>query len=413
MATDAGPSPLFDGIAVWLMAQGLSDVGLPETIRGFGQRLVAGGLPVHRIGIGGMLLHPVFGALDIVWRAQNDQLTDDVVPRAKLNSPEFRSSPYFQAATDDLALQRFRLEQPTLDMEYPIFEELRAAGVTDYILFYRNYGRRDVGLWAGLPIGIEGALGSFSTRRLGGFSDLEVAYLQALVTPLALVIKAKTDRELTRTLLDTYLGKLSGDQVRNGLIERGDGQPIECVIWYSDLRSSTALAEKLSMADYLAMLDAYFDCTAGAVLDHGGEVLKFIGDAVMAIFPFEDERRPAVDMCRAAVNTTREALARAERLNADRRQRGEQAFAFGVSLHVGEVLYGNVGTERRLDFTVIGPAANEAARLEQLSKTLGTPVIASATFAKLRPDDLIDVGRHKVVGVKDPLAAHTLKELVP
>ena len=173
------------------------------------------------------------------------------------------------------------------------------------------------------------------------------------------------------------------------------------------------MAEQLPIEDYLEAINAYFDCTAGAVLDHGGEVLKFIGDAVMAIFPFEDATRPPVDMCRAAAMTAREAMSRAASINAKRADKGLVPIHFGVSLHVGQVMYGNVGTAQRLDFTVTGPAANEATRLEGLCKSLGTPVVASSGFDEICPEELIPLGVHQVAGVDGGLAAFTLADFAP
>ncbi|MHA1571379.1 MAG: adenylate/guanylate cyclase domain-containing protein, partial [Alphaproteobacteria bacterium] len=321
MENRAPYSPLFDGVATWLMAQGLQETDLEYIVRDLGRRLVAGGVPLYRLGIGGMLLHPVFGAMDITWSAPTDQLTNFTAPREAVATPGFQNSPYFSAAKERIQFQRFCLEEEPVEGEFPLLTRLRGEGVTEYILFSRNYGRRDVKIWKAVPPGLEGAVGSFSTRRIGGFSDMEVEYLAALATPLSLVVKSKMSQVLAKTLLDTYLGKYSGGQVLSGFVARGDGRPIDCVLWYCDLRGSTALAEDLSMEAYLGTLNEYFDCTAGAVIDHGGEVLKFIGDAVMAIFPVDEKERPVVDMCRAALSTAREALLRVEPINAARRDR--------------------------------------------------------------------------------------------
>jgi adenylate cyclase len=245
---------------------------------------------------------------------------------------------------------------------------LRANGATDYFAFFQSYGHTDKLLWADLPPGLAGVPTAFTTRRAGGFTDMEIEYLKALAVPLALAVKASTTYDLSKVLLNTYLGKYSGGHVLDGLVERGDGRLIDCVLWYCDLRDSTRLADEMLLDDYLATLNDYFDCTAGAVLDHGGEVLKFIGDAVKAIFPVEEGTRPAADMCRAALMTAKDAIARAQRLNGVRAGNGLPDINFGIALHVGQVMYGNVGTERRLDFTVIGPAANEVALLDGLSK---------------------------------------------
>ncbi len=403
-------SPMFDGVATWLMEQGLGEARLEDIVQGLGQRLVAGGVPIHRISVGGMLLHPVFAAIDISWLSDTDQITSQMAPRRILSTPAFQDAPFFIAVSDRVPLQRYRLAE-TQEREFPIFDRLRGEGVTEYLIFSRNYGRHDIKMWLGLPDGMEGAVGSFATRRLGGFTDLEAEYLNMLATPFGLVIKAKSTQMLGKTLLDTYLGRYSGGQVLRGLIARGDGRPIDCVLWYCDLRGSTALAEQLAMNDYLATLDAYFDCVAGAVLDHGGEVLKFIGDAVMAIFPVDETERPVVDMCRAAASTAREARRRREHVNTARRDSELPEIDFGIALHVGQVMYGNVGTDRRLDFTVIGPAANQATRLEGLCKRLDTPVIASAAFSDAVQETLVALGTHDVAGVAGGLAAFTLPDL--
>ncbi len=404
------PSPLFDGLAVWLQNQGLCDVEMTDIVREFGHRLVAGGISLYRVSIGGVMLHPVFGAHDIVWDAQHDTIRSQLVPRSAVTTPEFQNAPFFHLAADGIPFLRCRLDQGPLEREFPIFETLRAAGVTDYLCFFKSYGRTGEVLWADLPPGLEGALGSFATRRLDGFTDDEIAYLKALTTPLALTIKSSTTYGLAKALLETFLGKLSGGHVLDGLVERGDGRLIDCVLWYCDLRGSTAMAESMPLDEYLATINDYFESTASTVLDHGGEVLKFIGDAVMAIFPIEDDTRPAVDMARAAVMATREALSRGERKNAERREKNIPPIECGIALHVGAVMYGNVGTEHRLDFTVTAPAVNEVARLEGLCKVLDVPVVASARFSELFPGAMTPLGTHQVAGVEGGLSAFTLEE---
>ena len=192
-----------------------------------------------------------------------------------------------------LDFYRFELGAGEVEPEFPIFERLRSEGVSDYLLFFESYGRTTDMLWADLPAGMEGVCLSVSTNRIGGFSEFEIGYLKALMRPLALSVKSANTHLLAKELLDTYLGRYSGDRVLDGVIERGDGGAIDCILFYCDLRSSTKLAEELPLDRYLALINDYFDCTAGSVVDHGGEVLKFIGDAVMAIFPIDAENRPA------------------------------------------------------------------------------------------------------------------------
>lgn len=409
--TDTGvpaASPLFDGIAGWLLEQGLSESSIEDIVQGLGQRLLAGGIPMYRLSVGSMLLHPVFVAMDVAWRAETGQVVSEMMPRKGLLTQAFQNTPFFVAARDGVGFSRFRLEDPA-ETSFPMFERMREEGVTEYAVFARPYeGSKHS--WKDLPAGMNGAVGAFSTRRLGGFTDLEAAYLESLASVFGLVIKVKTTRLLANTLMDAYLGAYSGEQVLQGSVARGDGREINCVVWYCDLRSSTALAERMELQDYLDTLDAYFDCTAGAVLDHGGEVLKFIGDAVMAIFPIDDVERPVVDMCRAALNTATDALRRADKINAERRERGQQEIDFGIAMHIGDVMYGNVGTDKRLDFTVIGPAVNQVTRLEGLCKRLNQSVIASAQFAATCPVTLAPLGTHEFAGLDEGLAAYTLAD---
>ena len=224
--------------------------------------------------------------------------------------------------------------------------------------------------------------------------------------PLALAVKSSITHQLTRALVDTYLGGYSGKQILDGLVTRGDGGMIDCVLFYCDLRNSTKLSEQLQLSDYLELINTYFECTAGAVIDHGGEVLKFVGDAVMAIFPIDTEKRPTVDMCRAAMNSVAEAFDRAQKHNLAKSDDYPE-IDFGVSLHVGQAMYGNVGIDRRLDFTVIGPAVNKVARLEGLCKQLNTRLVISDSFKDQYAGELECLGTYEVAGSHDKVDVYT------
>jgi adenylate cyclase len=242
-----------------------------------------------------------------------------------------------------------------------------------------------------------------STRREGGFADADIALLEALQLPFALAAKAAIFKNLIQTLLRTYLGGLTGPNVLDGQVERGDGREIDCVLFYCDLRDSTRLAEQMPLDDYLSLINDYFDCTAGSVIAQGGEVLKFIGDAVMAIFPVDGGERPLPAMRRAAIAAAREALARRDRLRAG----GRSQLDFGIALHVGKVKYGNVGTTQRLDFTVIGAPVNAVTRMEGLSKTLGKPLIASAEFSG-GEETMAPLGAHRLAGIAGEVEVFTI-----
>jgi adenylate cyclase len=201
------------------------------------------------------------------------------------------------------------------------------------------------------------------------------------------------------TLLRTYLGSGAGQRVMDGLVKRGDGEDIHAAIWITDLRDSTALAASLSREEYLSLLNRYFDSVAGAVLDHGGEVLKFIGDSVLAIFAIDDPNQEEPEACASALAAAAEASRRIAAVNEERVAEGAAVLDFGIGLHRGDLTYGNIGTTKRLDFTVIGSAVNEASRIEGLSKTLDRQVLISSTFRESVPDSLISLGLHSLRGV--------------
>ncbi len=406
MNPNLSKSPMFDQLGVWILEQGIREAPVEEILKGFGRGLVDGGVALHRISLGGMMLHPVFGALDVVWEAKDNTVVSRMMPREIVTTEDFQNAPFFWAVKNQVPFHRFKLEDGPTAPNFPLIDRLREDGITDYLLFFETYGREDNPVWADLPSGVEGVLLSLATHRIGGFTDLEIEYLRALMRPLSLCIKSSTTYQLARALLDTYLGQYSGKRILNGVMSRGDGGMIDCVLFYCDLRNSTKLAQELSLEQYLTLINSYFDCTAGAINDHGGEVLKFIGDAVMAIFPVDPSARPVVDMCRAATNAAREAFERASKLNDD----GVGDIRFGISLHVGKVMYGNVGTDRRLDFTVVGPAVNQAARLEGLCKALDVPLVISESFEKHYAGETVALGAHMLAGMDNEIAVYTLPE---
>jgi len=413
METPEKPPDLFESLAEWLLDQGLHDTSLEDLVSGLGRRLIAGGVALNRISAGSMILYPIHPGLGITWEAEDGNVNRSRMPFHVLATEEFKNSPFHYLFTENIAFMRFRLEEDEVEPEFPIFRSLRAAGVTDYLVMRHSYERTEKKLWTDMDAGAEGVSTAFATRRIGGFSDFEIAGLRKITRHFSLAYKQQEARELAETLLGTYLGAYSGDRVMDGLIRRGDGTDIDCVLWFCDLRGSTALADTMPREDFLAMLNEYFDHTAGAVLAHGGEVLRFIGDAVIAIFPFEDGARTPTDMARAAVATAREAIMRIDRRNANLPDADAAPIRFGISMHVGSVMYGNIGTDRRLEFSVIGAAANEVVRLEGLCKKLDTQVIASARFNEICTEPMVSLGAHPVAGVEAGLEAFMLLEFAP
>jgi adenylate cyclase len=243
----------------------------------------------------------------------------------------------------------------------------------------------------------------------------KATWIMAALNRLATQAPAKVVRP--RALLPIYLGKRTSKQILTGQVKRGTGEKIHAVIWLCDLRDSTLLSESMSIESFFALLSDFFDCTAGAVLTHGGEILSYIGDAVFAIFPIGESSKllqaactPEEGACSSALAAARDARTRVEALNQKRQQRGESTLQFSLALHVGDVLYGNIGIPERLQFTVIGAAANEAARLVALCKRLSHAVLISSAFPRCFPNEMVSLGFHHLRGVRHAQEIFTLSD---
>jgi adenylate cyclase len=250
---------------------------------------------------------------------------------------------------------------------------------------------------------------SWSTTEPGGFTDGQVKALDGINAAFSRIAEIYGLKRLANNLLDADLGLRTGARVLQGQIKLGDGEDIRAIIWFSDLRGSTTLADSMPRGDFLAILNQFFECLAGAVIDNGGEVLRFIGDSVLAIFPITDDGASAADACETAIAAARDAAGRMENLNAERTGAGEDPLGFGIALHLGDVMYGNTGVPTRVEFSVIGAAANEAARLEGLCKTLGENLLVSADVMAHHPGPWRSLGTHKLRGVGADHEVFTLK----
>ena len=357
----------------------------------YGQALNAAGIPVWRVQVGLRTLHPLLVAENHTWRADADGVQVAYATRETVSSDAFLRSPLAPLYEGAGAIRR-RLAGDYAMLDYPILRELAEAGATDY---------------AALPMSFSGGqlnAVTFATRDAGGFTTEALGRISGSVGLLGRLFEVHILRATAGTLLDTYLGKRSGRRVLEGSIRRGDGEEIEAAVWFADLRGSTAMAERLPRGLYLDALNAFFDATAGSVADRGGEVLKFIGDAVLAIFPVEGSRP---DACMRALAAARGALARLNGLNEYRDPEWPELRA-ALALHLGAVSFGNIGTADRLDFTAIGPAVNETARLADACKLAGRPLLASHAFAAGLPDAFAPLDRFRLRGV-----AETMQVFVP
>jgi adenylate cyclase len=354
--------------------------------------LVACGIALYRVGVFVRTLHPNVAGRAFFWRDDRAEVEVDAADHDWFGSEDHLKSPIHAVWTTN-AESRRRLADPACPMDYPVLAELRAEGATDYLAVPLRFLSGEV------------HVASFATRRPGGFTDAELAALRRILPPFTRVVEIYGHMRKARNILEAYLGPSAGARVLAGQIKRGDGQDIEAVIWFCDLRDSTVLADSMSRREFLHLLNEYFECVLGPVLERQGEVLRFIGDAALAIFPVAAQpdggERQA---CAKALAAAREALARMEKLNRNRKP----PLRFGIGLHLGSLTYGNIGTPSRIEFTVIGAAANEAARIESLCKQLDVDFLVSERVARALPGAWRSLGSHTLRGVGDKMELFTV-----
>lgn len=381
----------------WVLSDARLIPDLPSLLDAFAGKLRAAGVPLMRMTLGLRLLHPQIRFKNYYWRRDEDAV--EIVQRGHdaEQSPEYLTSPIAAILDQGAEALRFRIESMEAPWPYPIVGELHAQKATDYVIMAVTFsnGRRN--------------MASFATDRAGGFSTADLALIDGVMPAFVTVVEAITMRFLATTVLDTYVGRRTGERILSGEIRRGSGADLRAVLWYCDLRGFTRLADRLPREELIALLNNYFEAMGGAVETQGGEILKFIGDALLAVFPVPDHGDNGDEAAaRRALTAAGEALSAMHTLNVERAAWGQPILRCGISLHVGDVMYGNIGAPDRLDFTVIGPAVNLVSRIEGLCNRLDRPVLTSAAFADLCPGRLSSLGWHPVKGLAEPVEVYGL-----
>ena len=383
-------------IEAWLLADAIAIEDLLPLYESLVWRMVAAGLPLARASVHVGTLHPQLLGFAWNWNA-GDGLTDEVkVDAFALQTDQYKRNPLYRVIEHG---EHFRLDtaDPDVAGRYPITTELAGQGITEY---------------CALPLSAGGSFhnaATVATDRAGGFTHEQFTAIDRILKLFALHVERHIALHIAGNVLDTYLGSVAGAKVLKGAIKRGAGQAIRSVIWVSDLRDFTDLSERLPPADVLAVLNAYFERMAGAVLAHGGEVLKFIGDGMLAVFPVAEMGDQAA--AQAALSAAEAALAGIDRLNTEPTPAlaaiaDWSPLKSGIALHGGEVFFGNMGAPDRLDFTVIGRAVNTAARVEALCKPLGRSILITEPVARLIDRPLEPLGTHTLRGVAEPVALY-------
>ncbi len=402
----------FAELSAWLTHAGLAGTSETDIVSGFCDRCVEAGLPLARALVLIDTLHPVHEGRVFRWgygptesplveygRTSPDALAASGSDPQDVEAAErWRRSPFYKMLQTGGSFLRRRLNATTKD-EFAVLADLRAAGMTDYVAIISRFAAEGT-------IGeMDGVYSSWATRVPDGFGDEQIAALQRIAPYLALAIKSVSLARMTGTLMETYLGRDAGRRVLSGRIVRGIAERIEAVIWFSDLRGFTRITDT-APEQVIPLLNDYSDAIVSAIHEHGGDVLKLIGDGTLAIFPAE-YRTHACGAALSAAVAAREGIIE---LNRRRVADSKPITDMYLGLHVGEVFYGNVGSRERLDFTVTGPAVNEASRIAAMCRSVDQPVLMSSAFANVGGMNrrLVSVGRYALRGVTHPQELFTL-----
>ncbi|MBV8473710.1 MAG: adenylate/guanylate cyclase domain-containing protein [Hyphomicrobiales bacterium] len=392
---------------IWAVREGLRGAAAEALFDGYCQRLVADGVPLWRSQTAMETLHPQWSGYGYTWRRDLNAIQPMQFEHNVEADPMWIQSPFFELirrakAGDDEPSLRRRLSEGPAQRDFPVLEEFFSLGATDYLCRLYSFGE------AGDPSQGTGVVYSFTSDRRDGFSESDLTLIDATLPALSLAMKSDAGHVIASSLLGAYLGADAGRRVHSGAVQRGSVSSIRAALWYADIRGFTATSDAAPGATIVALLNDVFETLTAPLRSRGGQVLKFIGDAVLATFPLEEG--DVAETCVRALDAAHEAARGLAALNATRATAGLPAAEVDIALHVGEVLYGNVGAIDRLDFTVIGPAVNEVTRIEALCEPLGRRVVVSADFVAAMGDDarLESLGRHVLRGVREPKSIFAL-----
>jgi len=390
-------------IGKWIVSATLAGTNEVAILTGVGERLNAAGVSLVRVSVATDLLDPTFDGRGVRWLRDQGGLEETFKrdDEGTIVSENFPQSPFGFLLRSGRPTLRRRLDATYRRGEFPMLDKFQDQGVTDYLAFSVRVGET-------LRLGKgEGITASWTTDVPDGFPNTQVELLAEIMPALTLAFMLRTTHRDARTLLTTYLGRHAADRVLAGNIVRGRAEPIRAVVWFSDLVGFTRISDNASADQVLALLNDYAQVQVEEIEAHGGHVLKFMGDGILAIFP-DDDRTIA---CTSALDAAASMRQRIAALNVRRAVSDLPVTDTHLALHAGELLYGNLGGSRRLDFTVLGSTVNEAARIEALCASLDQTVIVSWAFAEAAGEArrrLVSLGRYAMKGIARPQELFTL-----
>jgi adenylate cyclase len=378
------------GLGQWLVGTAAREATVPSLYESFCRELRERGFDIWRSTLALEVLHPELSGFMHTWTA-GEIVLRETQREGITSSPSYVNSPARIVDDTDRTFRKRLIEVPE---PMPLLEELREQGATDYVMLPLPFIDRT-----------RTAAISFATTASAGFSDQDLKELETAANLFSPYAERRVLRRIAIDLLDAYVGHSAGEQIFLGRIDRGNVETVYAAIWFCDLRGFTRLSGVAQREQVIATLNDWFDCMAEALTQHGGEILKFLGDGMLAIFTATPDLPGACNRC---VDAARQALENVAAFNGSRRERGLPPLEFGLALHLGEVSYGNVASRHRLDFTVIGPAVNHASRLQELTKTLGHPVLISGALAQRTTRPLTCIGHHTLRDVAEAVEVFAL-----
>jgi adenylate cyclase len=382
----------------WLIDKGMSGNVVRDLFTEFCERLCELGIKLKRGNIALSAIHPQVSAFMYTWRRGEGLVSNTNILHTDVPGEGWFASPFFFMLTNNINFLHRKLDSES-ELDFPVLVEFRNEGMTDWFCQVFDFGwdfddqRDNVGL-----------ITSWASDRPGGFTEEEYSILHRAIPLFALAVRSIASFRTARSVLETYIGKNTAGKVLSGQVRRGSVESINAVLIYADLKGFTKLSDTLPQAELVEMLDLYLDHMATPIEKAGGEILKFMGDGILATFALTDQDVPKI--CEAALEAVRRMQEGVKILNGEREANGDPTMGLDIAVHIGDVMYGNVGTETRLDFTVIGPAVNEVSRIEVLCDTLETDFLASGEFVKAAVDcqqELKSCGFHALRGVREPI----------
>jgi adenylate cyclase len=366
-----------------IIEQGLRGSDVASLLSGFVEGLIAESVPLVRAYIALPTVNPTIRVYTHVWTRSAGTLVEGV--SHERNADAFEVSPFAHMMRTEQTSCYWRVDGPDAE-RFGVFEDVRREGGTDYLARLFSFENASAPDLRGIGV-------SLSSGRPEGFLRGEIARIDGLLPLLGLAAYRMTLFDLTVAMLDTYVGLSAGRRVLSGEIRRGSGSTVEAALLFADLRGFTTLADTAGL-DLIARLDRHLEAMADPVAEQGGEVLKFLGDGLLAAFPITEERSHE-DACAAAIRAAQAAVERNEAVNLQH----ETPLSLDIALHCGDVFYGNIGAAGRLDFTVIGPAVNEASRMEALCSALDCSIVLSDRVASVSPVPVRSLGHHRLRGI--------------